>query len=140
MKILEGEMNERYSCFQGHYGKCWCPNLWRKCPCCGLILEVLICPGWSVNGNRHEIQKVYPVTDTKLETCMILGVTIGGFLGLIGQPFIGWFTACLLAQQEHEFTLRKGGGGKQPEPDDKKDTKEEKDDKKEEKDKSDKSE
>lgn len=112
--LLGYEMETRYSCCQGAYGKCWCTPCIRKIPCMPhlcLALESICCTSCSIAGNRTAMKFLYPRADTITETIIMIVGAILSFLGFFASFILCLTNGCLNSQQENEYVKEEGHTG-----------------------------
>lgn len=109
--LLWGEMEEKYSCCQDAYGKCWCKRCVRYAPHCCLCLEVHCCTGCAIGGNRNLMKQMYPLVDRKTETVLLICASICSLLGFFGTLITCCTNGCLNAQQEDQWIVETGKTG-----------------------------
>jgi len=113
--ILGAEMDTRYSCCQGAYGKCYCTTCIRKIPCAPhvcLFLESVCCTSCSIGGNRTSMKFLYPRADSITETILLI---LGAIISFCCGPFASFIlclnNGCLNSQQENEYVKEEGHTG-----------------------------
>jgi len=113
-KLLQGRMDQ-YTCCAGIWGPCTdkTESCTKPCPSVCLCLEVLLCLGCAVHGNRYMVQQRYQLENECMDValmylsciCSCLACITGeDSLELLADCIYYATVGCMIAQNDYEMS------------------------------------